>query len=345
VVLIALVSVLAQALLAHGERELARRAAQPVSSGPRYSFQLTAVAAVAPDDIWAFGARSDNVALPIREPQPTPTAGGSCRACAIILHYNGRTWTRVPVDASLTATDSQPVMTSVSMVSASEGWAVGSQTTSDPSTNVYTEAPLLLRSARGAWTPVAAPALPADFQIVRLNGVAALPSGEAWAVGEAYSATGQVDLALHYSQGRWQVTKTGLSSPLAGVSAVGPGEAWATGSENPGTGPGLILHYTGGTWTRVASPTPNILHAIAMRTATDGWIGGDGAATLHYDGASWTQTGLVLHGFEIDGIAAASPTEAWAIGGYRFANNPNDTTTLLHYGNGRWSPYPLPLDG
>jgi hypothetical protein len=383
--LIVLVSALAQALLAHGERELALQAAQPGPASPQYTFQLTAVAAVAPSDVWAFGVRTNNAAQPARGPQPSPTASGSCQVCSIILHYDGHAWTRVPLDASLAATDPQPIMTSVamlspregwaaggasilhdqdgvwkvaytlptapqqgstlmgiSMASASEGWAVGSQTTFDASTTIYTETALLLHYAHGTWMSVATPPLP-DYQVVRLNGVSAPSSGEAWAVGEAYTATGAVDLALHYTQGKWQVMPTGLPAPLSAVSAVGAGEAWATGSENPGTGPGLILHYRAGTWARVASPTPTYLHAIAMRTATDGWIGGDGAAMLHYDGAGRTQMGLVLHGFEIDGIVAASPTEAWAIGGYRFGTNPNDTTTLLRYSDGRWSPYPLSL--
>jgi len=374
---VALVSAVTQALLARVDARLARlqQAAIATATAPQYAYGLNAVAAVAPDDVWAFGVR-DQMNYAFFPGTPTPGPDAPCRACGVALHYDGHAWRRASaqppasaliagvamvsptegwatafwdngggllhyvggawrVEYRLTADASNSAsLAAVAMASATEGWAVGSR--GDPVTGQQT--PLLLRYTRGVWAGTPGPAL--AYQAISIRAVAALP-GEAWAVGTGYDQNGEHAIALHYANGKWQESVTGQGS-LLGVAAVGPGEAWAVGAET-GVGPGMILRYAGGKWAHVTSPTPNILHAIAMRTATEGWIGGDGAATLRYDGHQWTKVGLVIHGFEIDGVAAVSPSEAWAIGGNRTGQNPGDTAPLLHYADGAWAPYPLDL--
>ncbi len=87
-------------------------------------------------------------------------------------------------------------------------------------------------------------------------------------------------------------------------------------------------------------PTSNILSAVAMRSPTDGWIGGHGAVTLHYDGHQWTKAGLVIHGEVLTGLAMQSATEGWAVGDPSSADY---GMPLLRCHDGVWQPEELHL--
>src|SRR5262249_56290927 len=100
--------------------------------------------------------------------------------------------------------------------------------------------------------------------------------------------------------GAWMEDDAGLPGVPDAVAAVAPGEAWAVGTTGP-MGPGFIAHYSGGIWREVLSPTPNMLHAIAMRSPTQGWIAGDGAATLRLTDRGWEKEGLIIHRVALSG--------------------------------------------
>jgi hypothetical protein len=147
---------------------------------------------------------------------------------------------------------------------------------------------------------------------------------------------------LHCHNGVWQRVGVGQPGLLYGVAETPAGDVWAVGSVTP-TGGSIVLHDQAGVWQRVLVPTPNILHAVTFSSPTNGWIGGDGEVVLHYNGSTWSNAGIVRHGFEIEHVSALGADEAWASGSYLGGNSQTDlTVTLLHYSAGIWRVYPLP---
>jgi hypothetical protein len=123
---------------------------------------------------------------------------------------------------------------------------------------------------------------------------------------------------------------------------VSPDEGWAVGSAGDfsvGNLPlGLILHYSGGKWTKFSMTPDEELWGVQMLTATDGWavggggwhsVGVGGATTsilLHYDGSRWTRVSAP----NVAGITSldmVSAHDGWATG----------TDTILHFDGTRWS--------
>ncbi len=283
IALVALVSVLTQALLAHGEARLAdqARAAQTAQATPEYAADISAVAMASPTDVWAFGTWGASYNGPIE----SATAPSQCQACLLILRYDGHAWSRVPLDpalatlplritsvAMLSATEGWAVggnmvlhytggawtlaetlpqdaqtydsLTRIAMVSPTEGWALGIQ--SDPTAG---DTPFLLHYLRGAWTPVHLAVF--DQPRVDLESISMLPTGEGWIVGGEYTDAGQRTVVLHLRAGVWTSEETGAPAQLNGVYAVSRAEAWAVGTKDIAVGPGVILHYLNGSWSTV----------------------------------------------------------------------------------------------
>src|SRR5712692_934120 len=164
------------------------------------------------------------------------------------------------------------------------------------------------------------------------------------------------------------VSWTGLQPPspgstlneLAGVAVVSSCRAWAVGTySNPGTGDlTLIERWNGFSWTQVPSPNPsssvNVLFGVAATSPTNAWAVGDYAIggadqTLveHWNGTRWKRVFSPSpggsHGNGLEGVAATSPTNAWAVGTY---NNGTAEQTLVERWNGtRWKHVPSPNPG
>ena len=120
-----------------------------------------------------------------------------------------------------------------------------------------------------------------------LSGVAALPTGRAWAVGQAGSGDGPTNgVILEWNGSAWtSVLVPGLESQvgaLADVAATSRSNAWAVGWESPVTvassnaaGPGdtgkpeiLILHWNGSAWTPQTTLGPATTPAASATTTT-----------------------------------------------------------------------------
>ncbi|GHP00593.1 hypothetical protein KSF_106400 [Reticulibacter mediterranei] len=141
---------LAGTTLAHYDGTVWRQTALPVN--PSSPIVLFGLSMISPDEGWAVGSVSNS-------------------AQGVILHYQ-----RGRLDMQSTA--STPVLTNVTMRSASSGWAVGARGA-------------ILAYHHGIWTPVASPSGQA------LQHVALAPhSDDAWAVGD----TGTI---LRYHEGQW----------------------------------------------------------------------------------------------------------------------------------------------
>lgn len=239
-------------------------------------------------------------------------AGGNA-----IMHYSGGHWMVDSIDHS----GQYETLNAITMVSTSEGWAVGATGDGQITTSV------ILHYANGHWTRVAIPSV-SSLNILRAISMASPDDG--WAVGSNYTG-GETSVVFHYSGGEWKHVTVGEPGPLYDISALSPDNVWAVGASNPATGPGFILHYAHGVWRTVHSPTINILHTITMRSQSEGWIGGDGAAILHYDGTSWQQVSPTIHHVGMMSVSVIGD-EGWATG----------SNVLLHLHNGVWAPYIFP---
>jgi hypothetical protein len=240
------------------------------------------------------------------------------------------------------------LLSSVSMSSTDEGWAVGSSRGGGT---------LLLHYHDGSWQN-------ASYSIVSLfNGFASpsqvvmLSASEGWIAGSLSDATAPTPFGfiLHYSKGHWTVQSTIPGITLSGLAMLSASEGWAVGSTSTaGTGQSVLLHYSGGTWTRVPSTGATMDH-IVMTSSTDGWIVGTSAPTVssvwHYTGAAWTATSIP--GMDpVSVISMVSGNDVWAIGAKanagaaRAALAPygsfGGATVFEHYDGKTWSVVPTP---
>jgi hypothetical protein len=291
---------------------------------------LNDLAVVSACDVWVVG---DNSGV---------HTGGLAQP--LIEHWTGGgSWTIVPSFSP--GAGRQAELTSVSALSARNIWAVGSFVDGGSGN-------LILHWDGTSWTREAA-GTGIDTQ---LGDVSALPTGEAWAVGESS--------ILHRDGSGW--TKASLPSDpvtLFSVTAVSASSAWAVGlTLTPTFGP-VILHWDGSKWTRDRLTSGvDYLTGVSAVSATDAWAAGntilndDGTevapVTLHWDGTSWTAVAAPSPGTGaqpatgLDGVTALSPTSAWAFGTYTTGGdgtgNPPRASLLLH-GNGHsWARIPTP---
>jgi hypothetical protein len=154
-----------------------------------------------------------------------------------------------------------------------------------------------------AWTQVPSP-VPAGV----LAGVAATSARDAWAVGY-YHTPGALRLKTlveHWNGTVWTQVPSLNPSPapftnrLTAVAATSPSDVWAVGdyisSARPHATLTLVEHWNGTTWTQVPSPSPspgpgrfNDLDGVAANSASDAWAVGE------YVTSSQAQQALAFH--------------------------------------------------
>lgn len=303
---------------------------------------VVSIAMVSASDGWAIA-------------EPTPTS-------AVLVHYTGGRWT-------LSGDPYEGVeLTDISMDAHNDGWAVGGN--ADQVTGV------VLHYSDGRWDSVPTP--PISFDGIRVWAfspsqalvLASLPSEQSallrydngvWT--ETNSPRGITDMSvlsaddvwatcvdshiLHEQGGRWttytiggQVSELG-TQPLS-IHMLSDSDGWAAGLTNVSPQGMFLVRFDGQTWTRVQGPAasgPTEIHSIAMVSPTEGWAGGDllnstgtEAVLLHDVKGRWETTPTPSSG-GIGEIVMVSATEGWAA----VAGDP--VVGLLHYQNGRWTPY------
>ncbi len=161
---------------------------------------------------------------------------------------------------------------------------------------------------------------------------------------------------------KWKVQPTpnpggGTGYPydaLYGVSATSTSNAWAVGVfKKDGYFRTLIERYDGTAWQHQVSinvgPYDNILRGVRAISKTNAWAvgwyrdSGDIDRTLieHYDGSAWTrQASPNPHGGRdaLNDVAAASPSNAWAVGA-QYIDDPSYRWRSLveHYNGTSWA--------
>jgi hypothetical protein len=113
---------------------------------------------------------------------------------------------------------------------------------------------------------------------VPLFGVSALPTGEAWAVGDTVLPPpgGTQSVILHFDGVVWQPQSV-VNQPtpwLRSIWAASAKEVWAASSE--------VLQYNGTDWMTVAAPAGLSLNAIWGDRTTGLWVAGFSGDILQY---------------------------------------------------------------
>jgi hypothetical protein len=303
--------------------------------------RLVGVATLSPCDAWAVGFQSNQ--------------GGP--VLTLIEHWNGAAWKRVaspnPGGANVS------MLSSIAATSATNAWAAGSYCT-DPTCSAAQHAFILHWNGK-AW---AQQAQLADQSV--LTGVAATSATNAWAVGTMITPSNRSQALIeHWNGTAWKQVpspRVGLDADLRGVAAASRTNAWAVGaySSPGGGGHTLIEHWNGTAWKQVPSPSPGGASATSFLkgvTAVSGrvaWAVGERQVApqgttvgrtliLRWNGTAWKRVPSPNPNLDptsapddtLNGVAATSATNAWAVGTQSGA--PGETqpsATLIEHWNG-----------
>lgn len=222
--------------------------------------RLLAVDATGPNDVWASGLYWD----------------AQTHAHSVILRWAGKAWTRVPLGApslSLVAPrrqcDSRTGLAGLTVVSATNAWAVGDATICHYNGFAWTEVPS--PQPRGEFSEFSYP----------LEDVSAAAPNDVWAVGARVIDAGyEVEwaaLAEHWNGSSWALTPV-FAQPegqiLLGVDALAANDVWAVGNDDYGA---TIVHWNGSEWTHVPTPASGQggrLGGIGSAAPDDLWAAG-----------------------------------------------------------------------
>jgi hypothetical protein len=197
---------------------------------------LRAVTSLASDDAWAVGNTSS--------------------AAPLAIHWDGTSWTRVPMPRSGLGND---FLRSVSASGPDDVWAGGYTSTGS------SDVGLLERWNGTQWSIRSAP--PSQF----VYGLSALSPRNVWAVVHPGAS---VAVVAHWDGANWnEQSLGGPSRTLFGIVARSGTDIWAVGVDYT-AGP-LIVHWNGVAWTQ--SPTPNhggTLFSVASSSPRRAWAVG-----------------------------------------------------------------------
>ena len=277
------------------------------------STQFNAIAAISPTDIWIAG---------------DGTWSGVPDGNATILHYDGKSWMR---QATPRLSDYFSI-TSLSMVSPNDGWAVGSAMV-DGSKGYYPPTGAILHYRNGTW---------------RL--AKTLPDMEPRTVSMGSATDGWIG---------------GNLVSLSQTGKMGPDQS-PIQSDTP-----KLWRYADGQWAEVNVPasaviaSEGIVSSIAMSSTTQGWMSvyrengaqsqdqpaSMGPELFHLEQGKWVQANApaVQHrrAFNIIQTAFLSPDEFWGVGSAIWwtgvpadtssAYTPTVTPLIVHYKDGVWT--------
>ena len=210
---------------------------------------LSGISVVTAKDIWVVGEHDGSHLGPLA------------------LHYDGSHWTVFDVDTSLLG---QGRLLGVTAVGASDVWAVGDIFQGDTIR-------LTAHWDGHAWTSIAAATPTTDGQ---LRAVDSVSSNDVYAAGNSineFLPTAEVQRVRSH---HWSPVTTPAQpsvSELDAVVAVSKTSIWAAGwfaTSSGASDAGLVLHSSGGAFTRTAAPAPGLGKGLALVAGKQLWLVG-----------------------------------------------------------------------
>jgi hypothetical protein len=308
-----------------------------VPNGQTSAGTLRAVSSPMDGSVWAVGLKSAGVE----------------GAVTLTMRREGTEWRVVPSPNPMLGYN---VLEEVSLVSSTDGWAVGSYM---DSAGIYSaSAPLTAHWDGASWTSVPAPR---SNNKTYLLDVAAVSSNDAWAVG--FSTTGGAlgccgGVLMHWDGSQWnRQTDIAEARVLQGVMALAADDAWAVGSTMDVAGGmryGWSIHWDGSSWSSIPISAPTIYEITAIdgiasddiwSVGVDNWDTPHETWILHWNGSEWQRVpspniGSVMN--RLDSIKVIAPDDAWAVGSYSHVRYGEQIPLIMHWDGNAWQIVPGP---
>lgn len=293
---------------------------------------LTAIHAVAPDDVWAVGSRS----------------GSSSFAAS--YHWNGSEWRRAPVPRAPGDVSSR--LTDIEATVDGDLWAVGDATTVTGLTRA-----IAVHWTASGWVRVPLPQVGINQFF---TSVSVRSSDDVWIVGHDDADNGSSEPMVLHWDGR---VVTRVANPrldryhgpirLQSVSARAADDVWITGTYSlyscGSTAPlPFVWHWDGTALTATTLPEVHgsafkIYPAVVPLAPDDAWLVGAMASrplVVHWDGTAWTRSTTPIPPGAVSMLTSASatgPSDVWAVGPSRVFSPPSSRCGLiLHFDGDSW---------
>jgi hypothetical protein len=281
-------------------------AVPPAATGYSTAGALNAAAAISNGNAWAVGY-----------------TGATESPKILMLHWNGKTWSRVTGPRVLTATGQ---LNAITVVSAKSAWAVGSTGLIGTGKNHS----LLLHWNGTAWSQVTSPAPVTGGSLAAVTATAK----HGWAVGyvntdpNAPLCCAGTPLVFRWNGTKWSrlATKLGKGAYLNGVASTGTNSAWAIG------GPlamitGALAKWNGSAWSWAKDPVQGAYRPFYGIAAGPGGtafvVGADNdfplgpAISARWNGKAWRPVSVSAPTSSgLNAVAFAPGGTAWAAGSY-----------------------------
>ena len=231
---------------------------------------FNAVAAVAPNDVWAAGYWNTD-------------SGYTGSGLPLFEHWNGSSWQVVP---SPQVGGGQ--IWGLAAVASNDVWAVGELNTNNT---------LVEHWNGSAWKRVRAPY---GDSLGWLFSVSARSANDVWAAGGAYHGEELETLVLHWDGSSWTEFPSANSqdeyNKLAAIYAdPANDDLWAVGNRTPGLGYfQLSEHYDGANWTVLSAPPGHdevVLNGVTVDARGVAWAVsstyGSGPLVQFWNGSAW----------------------------------------------------------
>ena len=308
-------SALARQRQGGGPGNTASCATGQISAQLPHNAQLVDLAMTSPNDGWAVGSYLN--ANQVTEP--------------LIMQYHDCRWSPVYV-AALYGLDNVS-LTSISMVSATEGWATFG--IMPPQTGQTGQ--MLLHYTHGQWRRVTLPSILDGGSWI--SKVVMLSPDEGWLLVNVEGRTVKwTNTLVHYAHGTWSVVTPPFPF-ISDIATVAPNDLFIAGAQDLVGLHSYLGHYHDGVWSTTSAPGVR-LGALRMLSPTDGWVvatipssnnlePAGGLAPLHFNGGTWSRVdlGIPTGAYE---MSVVSDNDIWAFMG----------PIPYHYSQGHWQTTP-----
>lgn len=300
---------------------------------------LNAVAATSAKDAWAVGSYN---------------AGDAFKS--LIEHWNGVRWSIVPSPNPAGGFHTTNDLTAVVALGPKNAWAVGFY--EKKTTSFRT----LVEHWNGAhWSVVPSPNSGSGENA--FQGATARTAKDIWAVGYSHDPGHRRTLTERWNGARWSI----VASPsvgsgdnfLFGAAAAPGGPVWAVGNNSVSFGRTLALRWNGTAWTLGKTANPGggdrFLFGVTMPGARYGLaVGSDlkgnqtRALAQRWTGSGWSVVPAASPAADynaLQAVAAASTSNAWAVGARRATIGSAFRTLTEHWNGKSWKVAPSPSPG
>ena len=276
------------------------------------------VSAPSSSNVWAVGFETNPLQFTLKAP--------------VAMHWNGRKATLVPVPLSW-----GNGLTSVAALGR-EAWAVGAGGRRALTLHWQGKKWVVVHNPGGAGTGLFA--------------VAMVSSKDVWAVGSDRAG----GLVLRWNGSKWsRAPRPGFDGSLSAVVRIpGTSQVWIGGSDTTSPTGSSVARWTGSAWEKFQLPAKPGAQGysqtngnLAAASVSSAWVvltltnsvGRNRTDAIHWDGSTWSQVQTpnpsTAHDW-LNGVAARSETDAWAVGG---SGKPGKTAhaLVLHWDGSKWS--------